>query len=246
MVAGLATLQDGHACGGEQHGSRSNYGNRGTSRRHTITLVVLIILISVGHTRLLGAGLLLNLGGPKCLVKGILCGIDIGLLGILVVVHLLSGGNLALQSLPCLLGVLRLVSLLGLLDGSLERLLLHRFDGGLLFQGLDGLVQRSGRFLDGGLSDLTGLIALEHTFRSLDGLVQGLDTLIRVLAGSGLGLGRVDGRLQRGLLHVGGERNECLLAVLELGHLLGDLFFGGIDIVVHSLGSVNALLELSP
>ena len=46
MVAGLATLQDGHACGGEQHGSRSNYGNRGTSRRHTITLVVLIILIS--------------------------------------------------------------------------------------------------------------------------------------------------------------------------------------------------------
>ena len=112
MVAGLATLQDGHACGGEQHGSRSNYGNRGTSRRHTITLVVLIILISVGHTRLLGAGLLLNLGGPKCLVKSILCGIDIGLLGILVVVHLLSGGNLALQSLPCLLGVLRLVSFL--------------------------------------------------------------------------------------------------------------------------------------
>ena len=246
MVAGLATLQDGHACGGEQHGSRSNYGNRGTSRRHTITLVVLIILISVGHTRLLGAGLLLNLGGPKCLVKGILCGIDIGLLGILVVVHLLSGGNLALQSLPCLLGVLRLVSLLGLLDGSLEGLLLHRFGGGLLFQGLDGLVQRSGRFLDGDLSDLTGLIALEHTFRSLDGLVQGLDTLIRVLAGSGLGFGRIDGRLQRGLLHVGGERNECLLAVLELGHLLGDLFCGGVGIVVHSLGSVNDLLELSP
>lgn len=71
-------------------------------------------------------------------------------------------------------------------------------------------------------------------------------TLIRVLAGSGLGLGRIDGRLQRGLLHVGGERNECLLAVLELGHLLGDLFCGGVGIVVHSLGSVNALLELSP
>lgn len=51
---------------------------------------------------------------------------------------------------------------------------------------------------------------------------------------------------QRGLLHVGGERNECLLAVLELGHLLGDLFFGGVGIVVHSLGSVNDLLELSP
>ncbi|KAB7019902.1 hypothetical protein GBJ32_06340 [Bifidobacterium longum] len=37
-----------------------------------------------------------------------------------------------------------------------------------------------------------------------------------------------------------------LLAVLELGHLLGDLFFGGVGIVVHSLGSVNDSLELSP
>jgi hypothetical protein len=36
-----------------------------------------------------------------------------------------------------------------------------------------------------------------------------------------------------------------LLAVLELGHLLGDLFFGGVGIVVHSLGSVNDSLELS-
>ena len=243
MVAGLATLQDGHTRGGEQHSENSD-----TEHSHTRIgqAALVVVLLAVGHAGLLGAGLLLRLRGPERLVESILCGIDVGLLGVLVVVHLLSGGNLALQSLPCLLGVLRLVSLLGLLDGSLERLLLHRFDGGLLFQGLDGLVQRSGRFLDGGLSDLTGLIALEHTFRSLDGLVQGLDTLIRVLAGSGLGLGRVDGRLQRGLLHVGGERNEHLLAVLELGHLLGDLFFGGVDIVVHSLGSVNALLELSP
>lgn len=168
VSAGLAALQGGHTRGGEQHSENSDT-EHGHTRVGQAALVV--VLLAVGHTGLLGAGLPFRLRGPEHLVESILCGVDVGLPGVLVVVHPLSGGNPVLQNLPYLLSVPRLVSLLGLPDGGLERLLLHRFDGGLLFQGPDGLVQRNGCFLGGGLSDLTGFITLEHTFRSLDGLV---------------------------------------------------------------------------
>ena len=53
MVAGLATLQDGHACGGEQHSENSD-----TEHSHTRVgqAALVVVLLAVGHAGLLGAG----------------------------------------------------------------------------------------------------------------------------------------------------------------------------------------------